>query len=448
MSIFILLFMFVTVVALSLANFSQCIFLFIFLSPFHFFFKELFPFPITDVWRDIYLVAMIYSWFIQVLSNRLKIANKNLVSIMILFYLLWGVIETLNSVNLLTGLVGFRFMFVSVPLFFIAFSTIKSDKEIKRYLWAFLASGFIITVFALLQFVLVSLLHVIPMGTSIDFGRKYSFSGSLFRGFIALERSTSLLSNPNELGNFLLVCFILGIVLSYFKADKNRFLVPYIILVLLGLFTAMSRTALVGLVVSVAVLIVISRKKELFFKSFMVFTCIVVVFSSYIIKLFRPILDLSDPYFINSVQGLPYWKFVKDALFLGHGFSATQSTAMKLGIKQFGNIPVGAVDVYFIQMIIQIGLVGFLFHFFICLLLMMYSYMNYRNKNLPYYYRTLSLAVLGVLLAFLVVGLHTSPWEYVSLSSFYYILAAIVVFIYQQGMKKSSLLQTGPEQSG
>ena len=180
----------------------------VFLSPFHYAIKELSSSMLVDVWRELLLLLILGGWLARVLVRRQPFFRNEFISLVLVAYVLWGVVEIFNSVNLLVGLAGFRYLFSFVPLYFVGRSTITGEPEIRRFMKSVLVSGAIVAGIAVVQFVVVSVLGVVEHGTSIDFARKYAPSSYAAVG-IPWHRSNSILVNPNELGLFLAACFVL-----------------------------------------------------------------------------------------------------------------------------------------------------------------------------------------------------------------------------------------------
>ena len=102
---------FILIFALCLFKINWAICGFIFLCPFHYVFKEIYPSVVTDLWREGFLVCILGGWFIQVCLKKLPLPPRNILSLLIVAYILWGLIEIFHSFSLIAGLAGFRFMF-------------------------------------------------------------------------------------------------------------------------------------------------------------------------------------------------------------------------------------------------------------------------------------------------------------------------------------------------
>lgn len=414
--------------------------LFIFLCPVHYVFKEIYPSVVTDLWREVFVFCIIARWLLQAFVKKTQLFSKDVLNIIIIAYILLGAMEILRSINLLVGLAGFRFMFAFVPLYFAALSSIKGENEIKKYINAILISGFIVAIIAIIQFVLLAL-GIIAPGTSIDFARKYARTGSIMAAGINFQRDISVLANPNELGYFTAVCLIFTFVLNYhcpeYRARHHKKLVLSIIVMLIALLLSMSRSSIISFIISVSAISFLGRIRKSLLITFLGIIILFLILPFSVKTLFNPVYTFTDAYFSDALKNQRSWGLIWQSPLLGHGFLITTSAAKKLGIQGGGGV--GSVDVYFLQSARQIGLIGFSLHFLIWLLFLRNSYLGAKDVFLSEINRSVSLAILGILLAIMIASLHTSPWESVSLSGTYYVLGAITTFIYQRSKEHGSI---------
>jgi hypothetical protein len=428
---------FIIAFVLPFLKIDWAICLFIFLSPFHYLFKEIAPSIVTDLWREIFVLCILWSWLIQVLSRKLPLPPRSLLTSLVVTYLLWGTIEIFHSVNLLVGLAGFRFMFAFVPLYFVALSTIKNQDQIWKYVNAVLLSGFIVAAVAIIALLFVSVTGAAMPGVLADLAGKY---GGAIRIGVSLQRSSSILVNPNELGNFLFVCLVFGVV-SVFHGNQHRMkrrktLVFSVVIMLVALLLSMSRSSIIALLCALlaASLLVKAKTRTKLIIPVVVGMAIIVFVLPFSLKdLFGSVYTFSDPYF-EGLKSEQFWSAVWQSPLLGHGFSATPSAAEKLGIAYLGVTGVGSTDNYFLQTASQIGVIGFLLHFLICLCFLRSSYIGATSAVVPESYKSVSIALFGIWIGLLVASLHTAPWEYASLSGIY-VFGAIATFIHWQSSK-------------
>jgi len=412
---------------LSFLRIDWAIVLLVFLCPFHYVLKEMYPSIYTDIWREIFLACLLVSWFIQVIAKKLPAPSKNVLNNVIIGYLMWGILEIFRSVNLLIGLAGFRFMFPFIPLYFVALSVFETKEKIGKYVNAILISGFIAGIIGVIQFITVSLLHVVTPGSSIIFANKYVNMSSK----LGLYRAVSVLASDNEFGALMVVgvLFLLVFIFYYPEYRKRHYkkAVFAILIMFAALLFSMSRSAMLGLGAGILAINVLKvRMKMILCTSFIVILLIMLL--PFAAKgLFGPVFTLSDDYFLVTLNR--HWDLFLQSPLWGHGFFITQSVADKLRISTAVNL-VGGIDIDFFHIANQIGLIGFLLHSLIWFLFLKAAYLGAKSPILSDEYRAVSAAIFGILVAFKVMSLHLTVWDYVSIACTYYLLGAIATFIY------------------
>ena len=211
------------------------------------------------------------------------------------------------------------------------------------------------------------------------------------------------------------------------------------IVMLIALLLSMSRSSIISLIISVSVISFLGRIRKPFLITFLGIITLSLILPFSLKILFEPVYALTDRYFAGALKSQRSWGLIWQSPLLGHGYSITGSALRKLGRTQLGLIEIGSVDVYFLQSSIQIGLIGFSLHILIWLLFLRNSYFGVNSVFLSEINKSVSLAILGILLGIMVASLHTSPWESVSTSGTYYVLGAITTFIYQRAKKHGSI---------
>jgi hypothetical protein len=431
---------------LCLLKTNWAIWLLIFVSPFHFVVKALSSSGLVDVWREVFFLLIFGAWLLQVLVGKRRLPRISLLNLLIAGYLLWGIVAILNSANLLVGLAGFRFMFSFVPLFFVAHSTIADERDVKRFVGAILASGVVVAVIAILQFILVSVLGLVEQGTSIDFARK--FAGSAKATGIPWERANSVLVSPNELGVFLSVCLTLGF--SYYWSVDRRNRHPWLLRLLLavlgmGLLASMSRSSMAGLAVALLVLGLVKRRGGPVFVLVVSAILVLAVVGLYVEAQFQSVYTLSDPYFSNTWKETLSSTMLGRLSLLGQGYGLTPSVAEKLGIDDSSVLMLGGIDIYFVQSILQIGLIGFSLFFLGWLLFVRDAYLGARRPNSSEFMHDTAAGMCAAFLAIMVTSLHVAAWEYVSFAATYYLLGAIASWSLGETGLASKAPRTGAE---
>jgi len=411
---------------LCLLEINWAIWLLILLSPFHFALKAVTSSGVVDVWRELFFLLILASWLLQVLLGKRPPPQLSVLNLVVAGYLLWGVVAILNSASLLVGLAGFRFIFSFVPLYFVASSTITNEKEVKRFVAAILASGVVVALIAILQFILVKLLGVLEKGTSIDFARPVA--GAAKAAGIPWERATSVFLGPNELGVFLAICLTLGC--SYYWSAERRKRHPWLLLLVLaimgmGLLASMSRSSMLGLVVALLTLTLVKRRVGPVVVLCLAGIVLLAVASVYLEALFRPAYELSDPYFSQTWQEALTSRMVWRSPIMGHGYGFTHSVAEKLGIDTSSLLDISGVDIYAILAIAQIGLVGFSLFLLGWVLFVRNAYRGARRPDRSEFMKDTAAGICAAFLGIMVTSAHAAAWEYVSFAAGYYLLAAI-----------------------
>ena len=408
-------------------NWAICIL--ILLSPFHYALKAVSSSGVIDVWRELFFLLIFGAWLLQVLVGKRRPPRISFLNLVIAGYVLWGIVAILNSVSLLVGLAGFRFIFSFVPLFFVVSSTIASEKDVKRFVGAILASGMIVAVIAILQFIFVSLLGLVEKGTSFDFARQ--FAGTSQAVGIPWERASSVLVGPNELGVFLAVCLTLGF--TYYWSAERRKHHPWLLLLVLavmaaGLLASMSRSSMLGLVVALLTLGFVKRRGSPVLVLGLAAIALLAAGAVYLEELFRPVYTLSDQYFTYTWQEALTSRMVWRSPLLGQGYGLTPSVAEKLGLDDPSVLEVGNVDIYAIQSIAQIGLVGFSLFFLGWLLFVRNAYRGARRPGSSEFMRDTCAGICAAFLGIMVTSAHAAAWDYVSFAASYYLLGAVATW--------------------
>jgi hypothetical protein len=103
---------------------------------------------------------------------------------------------------------------------------------------------------------------------------------------------------------------------------------------------------------------------------------------------------------------------------------------------------IGGTDVGFLLTWCQIGAIGLSIQLLLWFLFLRSSYLCAKSDMISNIYRSVSLAIFGILIGFMIVNIHFSPWECISLSPTYYLLGAIStsVYIRLKRMKRCRIL--------
>jgi hypothetical protein len=430
------------IVIFVLLALSFCVFkirwaicLFILLAPFHFLFKELYPLLAVDLWQEIFLLLLVFAWIILILMRKLPLPPKSILSGLIVAYFLWGICEIFNSLNLLMGLAGFRVIFSFVPLYFIALSTIRDEDDVRKYVNTMLISGAIIAFIAIIQFVLLGS-QIIKPGEFIDFTSKYSGPGKLIRLGIPFWRATSFLMGPNELGNYLIILLSFATALKYlwheYRIKNNLKLVVILMVMFTALIFTMSRSSIISMAVAFTVILFFKKNAKMLITGAAIILLSIIIMPFVFRAMFMPLVNLSDPFFRYTLGQQVYFEELSAAPLGGYGFSLGLPAMKKLGLEERGLVAVGSTDIYFYESALQIGLIGLIIFILINYYFIRNAFIGAGTSGLSAGYKAIALAEVGIFIGFIVSSVHTSPWIYIPISSYFYILGAISTHIYQQ----------------
>ena len=158
----------------------------------------------------------------------------------------------------------------------------------------------------------------------------------------------------------------------------------------------------------------------------LVATVALIVAPFYVVALFAPVYTFSDPYFASTLKSALESKTPWDSPFVGHGYSVTPSAMQKLRIEDDSVGVLGGVDMYALQLVTQIGFVGFTLFCLGWLVFLARAFRVARYTSGSTFSRDTAAGVFGALVTMMVASSHVDAWGYVSLAATYYLLGAIV----------------------
>ena len=410
--------------------------LLIFSSPFYLQIKPILPSFVNFLWRDLFLLIILFTWYMKVTVRKEHI-KFNPITIVVLTYVLWGLIEIFNSTTLLHGLCGFRTTFYCALTYFVCFSTIKSEREIKIYLNSMLASIAIVAAIGIVQFILVNF-HIIDVGNlmSLYWGREFYKPGVFrFRFF----RAISVFTDPNDLGttaalgaSVLLPFSLLG------KKDLLRICVIFLFIIFLSaVILSNSRSSMLGFsLAALFMMLLVARYFKL--KNYILSLVGIIIgifwtisrYFGYFQKSFLPIFWGTSHYqqafperlsnVLDVIRGNPL---------LGTGFSVTKSIAKKFGITT-GTFNLSCYDFGQVMILGQFGLIGLLLYVTVHVVPLVTLYRNVRSPYLPAYCKKVSIGIFGAIICILITSIHYLAFYCVGTDINFWILLAIGSWIY------------------
>ena len=211
---------------------------------------------------------LVFSWLIRKLVNAQTFASLNRgVLLFMIFYTLWGLVCSLHSDYLTTGLFVTLRQLLFFVIFYVLYDWMKSEKEINLIVNAMIAMGVVASLPAIAQVLSTGLSNVFRSGSPMRFGGIYT--------------------GVNALGMHL--SFILGVAVSkflYVDLPKKRWFPLVLILIICSaLFFTFSRSA--WLLAGVAISIILFR-----FKTGRIFVVTAVIFVTFFV-LFSPQIEKS-----------------------------------------------------------------------------------------------------------------------------------------------------------
>ncbi|MCK4427443.1 MAG: O-antigen ligase family protein [candidate division Zixibacteria bacterium] len=205
---------------------------------------------------------LVFSWLIRKLVNAQTFASLNRgVLLFMIFYTLWGLVCSLHSDYLTTGLFVTLRQLLFFVIFYVLYDWMKSEKEINLIVNAMIAMGVIASLPAITQMLSAGLSDVFRFGSPMRFGGIYT--------------------SPNFLG--LHLSFILGVAVSkflYVDLPKKRWFPLVLILIIsAALFFTFSRAAWLLAFVSISIILFLFKGGRVFISTTVVFfTLILLVF--------------------------------------------------------------------------------------------------------------------------------------------------------------------------
>lgn len=151
--------------------------------------------------------------------------------------------------------------------------------------------------------------------------------------------------------------------------------------------------------------------------------------------LFMPLVTLSDPYFETTLGKQDYLQQLSVSPLTGYGYSVGTPAMKKLGLEERGILRVGATDIYLFESALQIGLIGLTLFILINYYFIRNAFIAAGTAGLSAGYKAIALAEVGMFIGLIVSSVHTSPWSYIPIASYFYILGAISTHIYIQAKK-------------
>jgi len=402
------------------------------LSPFHSYFRSLFPDAITIiVWRDV------VSWLIVAgVAARLAIRRERVLShplnALVLAYIGWGLFQIINTGDLVTGIYGFGTVIRYAPLFFATLALVQSERDVEVLLKPMILAGSVIAIFAIVEL-------LFPDSSIFALVTREQGSRPIL-GFRTERLSSIFGQGPNGLAIYLafIACLLVpqgfGPKGSGVPGRLYRWLF-WLYVIVIALTT--SRLAWLGLGAALFLFVVLSHRSAGSKRMIPAWIAVSAVALG-VYAIFLPgQAGQSFIQMIPSLLAMRGWllptNVVSTLIGTGYYFDGTKEF-LPLALQP-RTLASGAVDILYLHSIYIIGLVGLLLELailgkFLCTAV--HGYVTHAQAELAWL--PLALAMAFVVMA--VATFHSTPWDYAGLDVNYYVLGAIAVW-YQLGLRQS-----------
>jgi len=277
-SIFVILFLLLIIaVYIAIVKPSFLLIFYFFYAPFTEYLRYLFPeeisiggkiFILSGSVKEILFFLIIISFLYRKLMFKIQYRNKNTTYYLILSLLALLLINVFRNDNLSNGFWGFRYYLYAFIFYFIGYYFVQEETTIMKIIKTFLLSSTILIVVAFIQ-----IFHNPDFLVSPEL-----LIGKTRESYIAL-RITSLLSNPNEFGIYLVMVILFAFCLIIYSGSK--FLKNLLILISLAaifvVFYTLSREAWLALATGLFIMSIIYFKNRKYITIILFIVCIIIL---------------------------------------------------------------------------------------------------------------------------------------------------------------------------
>jgi len=351
---------------------------------------------LTVHWFELVILVVLSAILLYTFSFfKKEFLFKNL---LVIILLLFGLLDLIFRFDLIRSIYGWHFTLFGFMLF-LTFSYFKFDEsERKRlYLTGFISS---LPVMALSIFE-----HLLPINYWATYFNLQNFGYGQFT-VVGVNQSTSFVGGPNQLGLYLVIisCILISGAIS-FKSKWINYLL--LILYFLAIALTFSRSALLALLVIIIIGFFLNNKYKLKEKISLLVILIFVLGASVVLFSTKQakLMDLITHGQSNSLHSIAINETLGELkqrvnqplmLWFGKGLGTAGPAITKIG---GGIIP----ENWYMQIILEMGLVGFLF---VMIILINWLILIYKKINNPY--------ILGLglgLIAILFTNLFLHSWS-------------------------------------
>jgi len=379
----LVLFLFLVALVIALTKPSLLIIFYFIYLPFTEYFRYLFPsqidiggykFILSGSVKELLFLLILSSFIYRKFTFNKEDKKKSILFHVILIFLCWLFIFIFRNGNPETGFWGFRTYLYTLGFYFIGYYFIEKKVEILRIIKVFLFSGFVLTIVGILQIFFDPNFLVTPE-EMIDKSRE--IYGTL--------RITSLLSNPNALGIFLVIIILSSCVL--FVYSKSNIEKTYLIILPLSaslvVFYTYSRESWIALIVGILILSFFYLNKRRFVPIVVFITCFVIITSCLPHSIYEHFFSIG---LSGGRSRIIMWKSILDSIgnnfILGSGTGSIGSFgAYGMNVIIFNNTGYSVTDNAFLKILVESGIVGLVLLFIICVLIGKHIILNLKVIN-------------------------------------------------------------------
>ncbi len=404
------------------------------LSPLYFLLKLYLPTTLGSTWRDLLIMLIVYFGLLNIFIRRMPSLNKRgkWSDYLVVFFLMFVLLQILNSQSLLTGVFGFRTLFRCLPIYFVALFLLQGEKRertMELFFNAFLLGALVNVGACALQFLTISVLKILPLHAWFDPIRSVS-AVSIPR--LGMYRSVGFFGDPNDVG-MVMVCALAIMLPRTIKKGTHRHWILWRGLCLLTIFAIIGTLAIFAILPALLVILIFFSLR---INNRTIKNCLVVmsagcllIISLSMLRPDNPLTWLGSGYtyeqVINSFSYIP--QAFEEGNVFGRGYGVSSEFAERFGTPLGSTADRKTYWFYLDQITVQIGLMGIVVWLCLWTVFFYQGYLNIHtvNQKSSVEYR-LALSTFLCLLGLFLSSLHYGPWRAGGVDLLLYLLWAFV----------------------
>lgn len=379
--------------------------------------------PIDIATDDVIVLSIIVGWLGYLALTKEPLFKRSPLNMPFFGYFLVSLLSLLalgakfpQNVVVICLLHIFKW-FEYVLIYFIIISTIKTKEELKFYTFAFMTSCILV---AISQVAMVISGHITGKFTYGVYAVPFGFESN---GIVA--------------GYYLFfISIILAMVLKVVKGASRLFWICASLLVSYALFTSFSRAVYLGIMVSSFILCVVLDRRFLTLIVILAILVPVVIFPavSKRIAITTTRVNEKTELDLSSKERLINWQIalreIKKQPILGMGF---------WGVRYSGLFGFSTVHSQYLTVLLETGLLGLIFFFFIFYRIFKLAIFTYRNST-DIFIKSLNMGFLAGLAGILVQSIFGEAFDSTRITGPLWFMTGIIVlsnqFLKEEGDKK------------